>query len=220
MDWSDAAIYALAAVPAYPPDRIVNFYGGSLAEAFTRPPQLRDGGFGIGWRQEPRVENGALVASDSDFRMRWLEPDGFFVVAAKAEEDFLGRVGPRPTGEPRPLPINTTVLVEFTYEFCRFEMGVLAPVIPGTWDLALIVRGAQTRPWRLALGPRGADFDYDYRMASSDEWAKEIVATGEPEADAFELLARLYDLFGLAESFIPFATDRRIDPQQLLALGG
>lgn len=216
MDWSDAAIYALAAAPTNPPDRIVDLYAGPVYNAFIDPPQIRHAGFGIGWRQEPSIEGGSLVAADSDFRFRRLDPDGFFVVAVKAEEDFLGRVGPRPTGVPRAMRINTTVLVEFTYEFCRFQAMTLGPAIESRWTLALHVLGAQSRPWRLALGPRNAHFDLDFREASSDDWLKEIEAASDPESDGFELLARFYDLFGVSDTLIPFSEDRRIQPDEII----
>ncbi len=90
MDWSDAAIYTLAAAVADPPDRIPSLYGGALFDSFARPPELRDAGFGIGWRQEPRVENGSLVAADADFRFRRLEPNGFFLVAARQTKTSSG----------------------------------------------------------------------------------------------------------------------------------
>lgn len=220
MDWSDSAIYALAAAPVDAPERISDFYGETLTQAFGRPPTLRHAGFGIGWAQEARVENGSLIAADADFRVRQLDPDGFFMVAAKANESFLGRVGPRPTGVPRALWINTTVLVEFTYEFCRFQSTVLTGVVQGPWLLALCVRGAKTRPWRLALGPRGAQFDVDYHQASSDDWEREVPATENPERDAYQLLVRFYDLFGLPESLIPFIADGRVEPDELKALSG
>ena len=216
MDWSDAAIYALAAAPTKPPERIADLYGGAIYEAFVRPPQIREAGFGIGWRQQPSIEGGSLVAADADFRFRRLDPDGFFVVAVKAEEEFLGRVGPWPTGVPRAMRINTTVLVEFTYEFCRFQAMMLHPAIDGSWKLALHVLGAQSRPWRLALGPRNGNFDSEYKEASSDDWLKEITGTSQAESDAFELLARFYDLFGLPEALIPFSSDRRIDPDGII----
>jgi len=218
MGWQDSAIYALAAAPRQTPDRIPNFYGGTLREAFEAPEGLRHAGFGIGWRQDARLEDGSLVASDSDFRVRQLDPDGFFVVAARAEESFLGRVGPHPTGEPRSLKINTTVLVEFTYEFCRFQNAVLQGAVEGSWDLALTVRGAQSRTWGLQLGPRNTMIESDYSPASSDAWLRTIPSTNNPESDAFELLARFYDLFGLPESAIPFTSDRKIDRSALIAL--
>lgn len=110
------------------------------------------------------------------------------------------------------------MLVEFTYEFCRFHADLLLPAVPGDWRLALLVRGAQSRPWRLALGPRDAQFDTEYNLASSDEWERAIASSGDAEADAFELLARFYDLFGMPESLIPFSDNRRITPGALIAL--
>ena len=125
MDWHDSAVYALATAPVAPPSRIDNFSSGDLRQHFANPPELRYAGFGIGYRQEPRLEGGALVAVDGDFRYRRLERDGRLLVAIRAEESFLGRTHQWPTGEARPLDINHVALVEFTYEFCRFQKAVL-----------------------------------------------------------------------------------------------
>ena len=127
MDWHDAAVYALAAAPVSPPGRIDDFYSGDLRQRFANPGGLRYAGFGIGYPQDPRLENGALVAVDGDFRYRRLQRDGRLLVALKAEEEFLGRRSQLPTGQPRRLGINPVALVEFTYEFCRFHTEALQP---------------------------------------------------------------------------------------------
>lgn len=218
MDWADTAVYALAAVPANPPDRIRDFYGNNIAAKFFDPPRLRDAGFGIGWTHAPQVEEGSLVASDSR-RYRRLDPDGFFISVTNANDEFLGRSNRR-SQAPAAVRVNTTVLVEYTYEFCRFTSSALAPAVGTDWSLVLLVRGARTRPWRLVLGPRNASFTDEFRLPSSDDWERHVVASLDPERDAFEVLARFYDLFSLPESEIPFSQDRRVNPEEIVALGG
>ena len=214
MDWHDSAVYALTAAPVSPPSRIDNFYVGDLRQSFASPSGLRYSGFGIGYRQEPRLEDKALVAVDGDFRYRRLERDGRLLVAIKAEESFLGRTHQLPTGQARPLTINHVALVEFTYEFCRFHKDVLQPhVPPSEWHLAVLVRGAQSRPWSLHFG-RWAD-----REAQSDEWIEVIEAGEDPAVNAYELLRRVCDLFVLPMNELQFVRDGRVDQQAILNLG-
>ena len=214
MGWHDSAVYALAAAPVSPPNRIDNFYVGDLRQSFARPSGLRYSGFGIGYRQEPRLEGRALVAVDGDFRYRRLERDGRLLVAIKAEESFLGRTHQSPTGQARPLAINHVALVEFTYEFCRFHTEVLQPHVPSsTWHLAALVRGAQSRPWSLHFG-RWAD-----REAQSDEWIEAIEAGEDPAVNAYELLTLVCDLFVLPMNELQYVRDGRVDQQAILNLG-
>ncbi len=214
MDWRDSAVYALAAAPVSPPSRIDNFYVGDLRQSFASPSSLRSAGFGIGYRQEPRLEDKALVAVDGDFRYRRLERDGRLLVAIKAEESFLGRTHQLPTGQARPLTINHVALVEFTYEFCRFHTHVLQPHVPQSdWHLAVLVRGAQSRPWSLHFG-RWAD-----QEAQSDERIEVIEAGEDPAVNAYELLRRVCDLFVLPMDELQFVRDGRVDQQAILNLG-
>ena len=214
MDWHDSAVYALAAAAVSPPSRIDDFYSGDLRQGFASPRGLRYAGFGIGYPQEIRLEDRALVAVDGDFRYRRLERDGHLLVALKAEEDFLGRTSQPPTGQPRRLDINVVALVEFTYEFCRFHTEVLQPhVPPSNWHLAVLVRGAQSRPWSLRIGR------WPHQQAQSDEWIEVIEAGEDPAVNAYELLARVCDLFGLRASDLQFVRDGRVDVQAILDVG-
>ena len=215
MDWHDSAIYALSTAPVSPPSRIDNFSSGGLRQQFANPPELRYAGFKIGYRKEPRLEGGALVAVDGDFRYRRLERDGRLLVAIKAEESFLGRTHQLPTGEARPLNINHVALVEFTYEFCRFQTAVLQPTVQSKWNLAVLIRGAQSRPWSLRLGAERSLS----QEAHADEWVEAIEAGEDPAVNAYELLARVCDLFGLPESDLRFVRDGRVDEQAILDVG-
>lgn len=214
MDWHDAAVYALEAAPVAPPSRIDNFSSGDLRQHFANPPELRYAGFGIGYRQEPRLEGGALVAVDGDFRYRRLERDGRLLVAIKAEESFLGRTHQWPTGAARPLDINHVALVEFTYEFCRFQTAVLQPTVQSKWNLAVLIRGAKSRPWSLRLGATRSLS----QEAHADEWIDVIEAGEDAAANAYQLLARVCDLFGLPEGHLRFVRDGRVDEQAILDL--
>lgn len=108
------------------------------------------------------------------------------------------------------------MLVEFTYEFCRFETSVLMKHVRGGYRMARFLSGVRrAASGGSPLGPRGADFGVDYRAASSDEWVRELTAIGDPEFDAFEMLSRSYNLFGLPESLIPFNENRRVVPEEI-----
>ena len=224
MGWHDSAIYALAAAPVSPPDRIDNFYGGDLRQRFASPFPLRGAGFGFGYSDQLVPGHGGLVAVDADSRYRRLEPNGYLVVALKADEDILGRTGRRSSRVARPLQINVVALVEFTYEFCRFQTTVLGPEIRSAWELALIVRGARSRPWSLRLRLPWNKMDLSRPQAygneaQSDEWLQMIDANEDHAANAYQLLARVCDLFEQAESDLaPFVKDGRVDEEFLKRL--
>lgn len=218
MGWEEQPTLMLAAWPVRKIDRVPHLYDeGGIRGNFENPPQLRDAGFGIGWRAEARVEGGALVAADSH-RIRWLNRDGSFFVAARADQEFLCRTSSR-NMTPRPLLVNHVVLVEFTYVFDLFHHQVLAPVVPGPWRLGQVVLGARSRPWSMLLGPRANyAFHDEGRPPSEDIWVQTVASSVDPAFDAFALVARFYDLFGVGERDIPFAIGNRIDPEQLLSL--
>jgi len=218
MDWGDRPTLMLAAWPGHDVDRIARFYEeDGIRGRLENPPQLRDAGFGIGWRAVARSEGGALVATDSH-RIRWVEPNGSLFVAATADQEFLCRTSGRVT-TPRPLAVSHIVLIEFTYLFCLFQHVALSAAIDGTWRLAIVVCGAESRPWKLRLGPRGHVFAGELRPPSADTWVKKLVSTDDPGRDAYALVARFYDLFGVGEGQIPFVADGAIDPDQLRNLG-
>ena len=218
MEWEDRAMYVLSAKPSHTPERIKGLYEpGGLRDAFARPPELRHAGFGIGWDSDVQTEDGALVAFDSS-RCRWLETDGFFTVALRADQRMLGR-SPRRSEQPQRLQIHPTALVEFTYEFCRFVSQQLEDAVGSGYHLGLLLIGAATRPWSLQLGRHSAFQPFaDGRAATSDEWVRTLGSTSDPVVDAYRLLVHVYDLFEQPESAIPHAESGRIDVQSILAL--
>ncbi|MDQ6946022.1 MAG: ATP-binding protein [Actinomycetota bacterium] len=215
MEWNDHPTLMLAAWPSHKVERIPHFNDeDGIRGQFEDPQGIRDSGFGIGWRATATSDGGALVANDSH-RVRRLSPDGSFSVAASADEEFLARTSSRNT-TPRPLLVNQTVLIEFSFVFCKFVHDVLAPAVDGEWQLGLVVLGAHSRPWKLRLGPPSTHpWPNELRDPSDDEWVRTAHSSGDPGRDAYQLVARFYDLFGLGENQIPFATGNSIDPDQI-----
>ena len=216
MGWGESAVYALAAATGTRSGQATNIYNDDVRRNFASPPMLRYAGFGFGYSDQLVPGHGGLVAVDADFRYRRLEPDGYVVVALRADEDILGRARGRPTGDPRRLNINVVALVEFTYEFCRFVANSLQPRVDAPWQMALLVRGAQTRSWSLRLGlPWNEDSwlrpDTYGRDPHSDEWSQVFDATEDPAVNAAQLLAGVCALFAQSENDLaPFVLHGRV----------
>ena len=224
MGWSDSAIYALAAATGSRSGQATNIYSDDVKRNFANPPMLRYAGFGFGYSDRLMAGHGGLVAVDLDYRYRRLESDGYVVVALKADEDILGRTGGHPTGQPHRLRINVVALVEFTYEFCRFVTSALQPEIKSGWQLALLIRGARSRPWSLRLGLPWIANDwlrpdsYGYEP-HSDEWSLVIDATEDSAANAAQLLASVCALFAQSQDDLaPFVQDGRVDEDYIKSL--
>jgi len=224
MGWGESAVYALAAAVGTGSGQAANVYSDDVRRNFASPPMLRYAGFGFGYNDQLVSGHGGLVAVDADFRYRRLEPDGYVLVALRADEDILGRAGGRPTGVPRRLSINVVALVEFTYEFCRFVTSSLQPRVDAPWQMALLVRGAQTRSWSLRLGlpwiedswMRPSSYGHD---PHSDEWLRVVDATEDAAANAAQLLARVCALFAQSQDDLaPFVREGRVDENFLRSL--
>lgn len=222
MGWDDAPTYLLAAAPAqqqkapvprmYDPDGI---WG-----CVRQPPEIRHAGFSLAWPDTPRNEDGSLVNLISERSVLWVDPDGTCLAAAAGTPAFLARASTSPR-DPRPQQLNATVLIEWTYLFCLFVERCMAESVEGGWRFAARLRGARSRPWSLRLERGQArNFANEGREPGMDEWFAEFDGRGDAGADAFTVLASLYQLFGLDQSAIPFVTDGRVDPEKIKALAG
>ena len=110
--------------------------------------------------------------------------------------------------------------MEWTYLFCYFVKECLAPSVVGNWVLTARLRGARSRSWKLRLlGGQGRDTWGDGNEAGMDDWFASLDLTLEPTVDAYQILSRIYALFGIGDHLIPYTTkDGRLDPEALKAL--
>lgn len=222
MGWSDAPTLMLAAIPElrqtipidgfYDHDRI---YG-----CVYSPPEIRHAGFSLAWRSEPENVNGALVNATAERQILWVDPDGASFAGAVGLQTFLTRAGgTRMAQQAEPRIINPTVLVEWTYLFFKFVNECIAPSINGSMRSVVRLRGAQSRPWQLLMvGGSTVEFWHDGSPAGLDDLYAEIDFTGEPEHDAFVALTRVYAVFGLSGSQIPYSQEGRVDPSLIQAI--
>lgn len=56
------------------------------------------------------------------------------------------------------------------------------------------------------------------KESSSDDWDRTFECTGDPAEDAFEALKLIYEIWGVDQSTIPYATSGRIDEAAIRAL--
>ncbi len=222
MGWTDVPTLLLTAVPVDPQSEpIEGFYDRDRVRgAIERPPELRHAGFGLAYPGEARNEAGSLINARPGRTVLWVDPDGKAFAAAAGSQGFLTRSGgSRIAAEPEARTINPTVLVEWTYLFCRFVTESLAPSVAGDWRLSARLRGALSRPWALRLlGGNGPVRWSEGSPPGLDDWQYSQPATLDPATDAFSLLARIYGLFGVSADQIPYAVDGRVDPAALQAI--
>ena len=108
-----------------------------------------------------------------------------------------------------PYELNATAVIEYVYEFFRFVYEVLAPCAnPGRWTFRVIATGWKSLRGGLRLAPGLPDrfraWPEEAQLASGDRLEDEIEGTGSPGRDAFTALGRLYGLFGLPPTDIPY----------------
>jgi hypothetical protein len=225
MGWQSLAVYALCAMPSNVGIDIDGFYArdglkGALDGLGDRP--LRWAGFGLGYGLDVRAEGEALITEDKD-RILWIEPDGFLVCATAGTAEFLGWAQERyPTQlvEGRPgLRINEVVLVEYTFEFCRFVAEELLPRLEDRdWMQAVSIQRARSGEFPLYLGAQNV-LSRQVDQAIVDSWSREFEMTGDPERDAFVLLEAVYQRFQRGPERIPFGADRLIPRSAIVSIG-
>lgn len=220
-DWSQQPTFALQALPPPgAPEQIRDLYEPEgLWGALSRPRGLRSSGFG--WRTgvEPEVLNGSLLCRGID-RALWLDADGLLTAATIVNRETLGWAINDRRPPDSPIRINAITLVEMTFEFFRFVRNELTPRLgQGQWTF--VVRCRRLRSGRVLLSPgwsdRGLGLE-EPRQASSDDWTKRFESEGSPQRDTFLALSRVYGLWGLGESTIPFASEGRVPDEAILSL--
>lgn len=219
MDWDDRALYLLQAQPPPEVDELPDFYGpNGVAQILVQPSSIRSNGFNLSGLRQSEFVDGALLAHRMDDAAAYLEPSGLFTIGVVGSAAFLGW-GVNPEGVESPIRINSTTLVEFTYEFFRFVHYALRVRTSPQWRYRVLCLRFQSADVRLTEGPPG-QFPTMRSMhrATADRWEKRFDAGGAPGEDAFQALRRVYNLFNLGEESIPYSVAKSIDEEQIRAL--
>lgn len=222
MGWSEAPTLMLAAIPVHRQQvPIEGLYDRQrVFGCVSRPPEIRHAGFSLAWQSDPENVNGSLVNATAERQILWVDPDGAAFAGAVGLQSFLTRSGgSRYAREPEPRIVNPTVLVEWTYLFFKFVAECIQPSIKGPMRSVARLRGAQSRSWSLRMvGGSTVDFWQDGQSAGIDDFYAELEFGGDPERDAFLVLSRVYAVFGLEETRIPYAVNGRVDPAMIQAI--
>jgi hypothetical protein len=224
MNWAERAFVWIAATPRRPQAvPIPGFYArDGVLGAVERPFELRYAGFGLTYG---RVENqdGSLVSADGDERYLSAHPDGTALAACASGTGFLTRGGTSGRPVPEPGAVNPVVITEWTYLFCHLVSDVLAQRVDGPWAMSIGIRGANSRPWGLRMragqwSGRQAVFFGDGNPAGMDDWSYELEPQMDPSRDAYALLERLYEMFGLSVDDLEIVTNHAVDVEAIAAL--
>ncbi len=226
MDWTEFAVYGLAALPPLGVGEIDDFYDSEgLRGVLDRLARyhVRDNGFGLGYGIEVRIEEGSLVTADKD-RVVWLEPDGLLLCATAATSEFLGWAQERYRRlevEGRPaVRVNRVVLVEYTFEFCRLvSRELMSRQKREGWRLRSLGRQMRSGLEPPLVPERDNWMFAETHLAVVDDWDDEFDATGDYERDAYSLLAQVYRRFALPKTAIPYADDDKILEETIASLG-
>lgn len=220
-DWTDLPLYVLQALPPPAgPEQLPDLYEREgLWGALSYPQGLRSSGFG--WRTgvDPEVLDGSLLCRRLG-RAVWLDADGLLTAATVVNRDTLGWAINDRRAPDAPLRVNAIALVEMTFEFFRFVHNQLK-ARAGADGWSFVVRCKRFRSGSVVLSPgwrdRGIGLE-EPRQASSDDWTKHFDTEQTPQRDAFVALSRVYALWGLGESAIPFAVDGLVPDEAILSL--
>jgi hypothetical protein len=140
---------------------------------------------------------------------------GVLTTCLPANEDCLGWALSQYLQAGSPLRINPLTLAEYTLEYFRLLDLQVAPLFDARWRTRVIARGMKTH--LVVLEPevrhgRGIPMTPPSleHLAHSDEWLAESDAEGDAERDAYHALLRVYALFDLSDSHVPFTQDQRV----------
>ena len=223
-DWGDRAVYHIQALPSRILDNVPELYerrrGGIWGNLMHEPP-LRPQGFNLRLGVSPSVIEGALTIRDSRQAI-WIDPRGIVTASALANPSFLGWAINDRASDGR-MVINPITLVEMTLEFLRFQYQNLIVGLADesiTWSGIVSCSRFQSGQVHLTGGwdPHAtlSVLREDAQPATSESWSRAFDIHGDPEADAFAALTRVFALFGLPPSQFPVASGNRVEEEQFL----
>jgi hypothetical protein len=206
-EWTEVPVLFLQAFPPEGRSVLPELYGrDGIRGALESPKARRYAGFDLWVAGAVTVRDGALVKMDSR-KALWLERDGALTAAGLAGPEFLGWAMNERGQTAGPFTLNPVAVVEYVFEFVSFVYDVLAPrAARGRWTFRVAAAGWKSLRGGLMLVPGHPQdaWSEGAEPASGDALDDEVEGSGEPGRDALSLLGRLYGLFGLPSSAIPF----------------
>ena len=191
----------------FPPGFRIRDIHGEFKGHFLRPRQIRSsGGFNVDFGQGVEVLEGGGVRkiSPKEASLSVL-PDGLTTLVVGSY--FLGWAMKEYRSWGAEL-VNPAPLAEFVYEFCRF----VSTHVRGASDEPVSVQARLLRldiegPRRLAPGGLNRYYgleDSKLPGGGVSEVVTDVAPAADPDSAAFELLASIYQQYGLSESAMPF----------------
>lgn len=217
MGWGNGATVLIASHPTEADKIPADFYSpDGLFGALSKPPTIRWAGFALSHEESPERLGTDLVVSSASERCLWLRPDGLFAAAMNADGEFLSWSYPTDPSEGS-VPINAIVLVEFALLYAKFVHDNIKARYDSPTKYWIEIRGSRSRSIGLTL-PSGypRQFSFHDQPPTGDSMLQPIEEAGTAESDAYQVVAAVYDFFGVNRSLIPFTTDGRIDTAALV----
>ena len=221
---SGEAVFFLQAWPSIA-TRIEHIHDtDGLRGLFLNPPEQRYAGFGW-WGLQPEVDSSGGIRVSRDAISFWVTPSG--VATAVVSQGYLTwAMEHYVVKDAQPL-VNSIVLGEVTYEFCRAYLAILKwaePRPPSAFFRVGLFRALEPKPLHLGKGrPEAAFYGYETHTAVHDTLDDIIGPLDVSDVDdraaelAASILRRFYELFGMGRETIPHLTSngQRFDPSAL-----
>jgi hypothetical protein len=216
----------LAAAPMAPVAIPELFRGENVRQLIERPPVTRHNGFNIINYERAVIVDGDHYVIDAWRKRIELYKDGTFI-ALGTFSDLLG--WPRDEEEfIRNPKVNSLALIEYTHDFFKTYNAILDHVEPKPFQVrcTLGIRGAWFDDQRLWMAPGALNtIRYDHPRARyeapTSDMSREFLTQAQeehphiqPGVVSYELIERLYNLFGMDSLSIPYADAQahEIDP--------
>jgi len=194
---------------------ILSSSAGSISNLLEKPPQLRDGGWGMDTEDRARIIGGELRRVKSDeYKIVDLYRDGTLIFSCRADESLLcwGQ-------DYRHKRINPLALIETTYLFFNLYSKILEWFDPPVKELRLWIqfKNLHSNGEISSLAPFGVGstaqlFGHNRKLAPDNSFLNELSVTASEFNDtvtAVSALREIYAWFGIEADKIPYLVEDR-----------
>jgi hypothetical protein len=213
-DWQDQPVLAWQSAPNVPQSLLpVMWENDGIAHKLRFPESLRgSGGFNWNfWKDAVRLDGGVLL-SDGRHAM-WVRQDGVATAAAVVSDEMLAWATHSPAQGP--FRLNLIALAEMTLEYFRLIDGTLVTDAGTQYRHAIITRGFAGSPG-VTLSTAVPPFTGGMQYEADEDGRYAFDASGDPGADAFDALWRLFTVFRQPKEKVPFSDDGKVSKEELL----